>query len=295
MTEVSVMMTLFGEGRDGDTMRAVVDSWLDQDISCEVVIATDGNTRLDAEFAGRDDDRVRVVASPTGTPSRGLLGNVAAEAAQGDWLYISDMDVVPLSRTYLRDAKAAAEAAGGFLTQPRMLRLVGMPPAGPPWRWALPESSDTVCFVRRGELDELVHLPGETVFVWSDFDGQLWVDPPAHLAASRAGEFSRRPALHWGAVLVDRQRFASVGGYCEQYVGWGCEDEDLLHKLTSTAPEVKAWARHGELLCLHFEHGPARDTPEYEANRVRLEERRNSGAEAMIADDLRRLDASELR
>jgi hypothetical protein len=287
MTDVSVLLTVYGDERRHTPLPTVVDAWLGQDIDCEVVVATDAGTRIDPALVARAGGGLRVVSSDDPTADRGLLGNLAAGAARSEWLYITDVDVVPLSRGYLGDAIAAAKP-DRELIQPRMLRLIGPQPAGRPWEWRLPADAGSVCFVSTGPDGELVTHPDESVFVWTDFDGQLWVDPPAEVPSFFADEFRRRPALHWGAVLVQSAVFAEVGGYCERYPGWGCEDEDLLEKLTSRGPSLRAWAEHPDLLCLHFEHPPARDTPEYAANRALLERRRALGPDVMIAEDLAR-------
>jgi hypothetical protein len=285
MTGVSVVIPLFGTHRGLETISTVADSWLDQDLSCEVVVATDTGIPLDTAVTEHGSKRVRVVAT-TISPTRGRLSNVAVAGCRSEWLYLTDADVIPLGRDYLRRALAAATAADGFLAQPRMLRLTGPSPGGLPSRWQLAPGNEQVCFVRRGAKGDLVRDPGESVFVWAEFDGQLWADPPPDLVSSSPGEFQRRPALHWGAALVRRETFLDVGGFCTRYEGWGCEDEDLLEKLTARLAMLTGWRSLPELLCLHFEHPRAKATQGYAANQALLERRRRAGGEAMIGEDL---------
>ncbi len=292
MTEVSVVISLFGAHRGREILSAVVDAWLGQDIRCEVVIGTDADGSLGSVITNSGPDRISVVTAAVAPAAKARLSNIAADHARGDWLYLTDADVVPLGRDYLRRALTSAGSARRFLTQPRMLRLTGPSPSGSPSQWEPPAGQDAMCFVRRGADGALVRHPGESVFVWTDLDGQLWVDPPPDLVTSRPDEFLRRPALHWGSVLVARKTFEGVGGYSEQYSGWGCEDEDLLDKLRVRAAMLKAWQEFPELLCVHFEHPWAGDTPEYAANRLILKQRRRAGAEAMIEEDLARRSAA---
>ncbi|MFB6394228.1 galactosyltransferase-related protein [Polymorphospora lycopeni] len=284
MTRVTVLMSVFGEHVGWATLPAVVDAWLDQDLSCDVVIATSGELDLAGSLPADVGDRVRVVETDHPRPTVSRLMNAAAAHATGEWLYLSDADVAPLGRDYLTRAVAAARGVGGAFTNPKMFRLVGPSPDGPASRWQPPADWMSVCFVRTEPDGRLARYPGESYRVHDD--RTLWADPPPDAFVLEPFEFSRRPALHWGATVVRREDLIAVGGYCEQYEGWGCEDEDLLHKLAARMNVIQACVEMPEILCVHFEHRRPYDTPDYAANQARLVSRREAGPEAMIAADL---------
>jgi N-terminal domain of galactosyltransferase len=91
---------------------------------------------------------------------------------------------------------------------------------------------------------------------------------------------------HWGSVLIERRMFEAVGGYCTEYVGWGCEDDDLLIKLNSQWQTVEAWRTGTAISCLHFEHPRPYGGADLTPNLAILNRRRAMGPEAMIRADV---------
>lgn len=71
-----------------------------------------------------------------------------------------------------------------------------------------------------------------------------------------------------------REQLLAVGAWDEQYVGWGAEDQDILHRLAPTLTTVRAH----DLLYFHMPHGPDPDWHVAEltaANRKRFFLKRN--------------------
>jgi hypothetical protein len=275
MPEVSVVIPLFGRHHGLDTLPDVCAGWLDQEIDCEVVVAVAG------ELPVRVPAGVRVIPADETLGAPGTLRNVAARQARSGWLYLTDADVRPIGRDFLSRCLGLA-GPGGAVTQPWMYRLVGAGvSAGPALLAGLPEGRR--CLVQPGPSGTAVAVPEER-FVMDGED--LMVEPPAAmLAAAGPGELRWRPAFHWGAMLIERATFDQLGGYCEQYVGWGCEDDDLLAKVRATAPLTIAWRVEETLRCLHFEHARPYDSPEFAANRAILAARTAAGPERMVDAD----------
>jgi hypothetical protein len=70
-----------------------------------------------------------------------------------------------------------------------------------------------------------------------------------------------------------RERLLAAGGWDEQYVGWGAEDEDILYRLGTSLTMVRAY----DLLYFHMPHGqePDWNVPELTAaNRLRFSSKR---------------------
>jgi hypothetical protein len=311
---VSVLIPLYGEHVSRTTVPAVASAWLAQDLPCEVVIATAGHIPLriasDGPDTGADvrarNERgggiqsstgaVRVVRASTDARAPGLLRNIAATAARAPVFYLSDGDVAPLGRDFLRRALHIA-GGGRVVCQPWMHRL---DPRGPrvdrPERYAPvakgggPEGlgggeiKERVCFVT-GDGETLRAMAGERLF-WSGGDPVI-VPPPALLPLLHPDDpYGAVLPFHAGGVLVDRATFDSVGGYCERYAGWGNEDDDLLVKLGGRTTVVRAWRELPTLVCLHFEHPRPYRNSDLERNDALLAIRTAAGPEAMISEDV---------
>ncbi|MFI2645918.1 glycosyltransferase [Streptomyces sp. NPDC018610] len=72
-----------------------------------------------------------------------------------------------------------------------------------------------------------------------------------------AGYLIRRPP--GGCVLVTHDRFTSVGGFDERFVGWGGEDRDLINRLERAGGVER---QPGKLLHLMHERPPMREDHE---------------------------------
>jgi glycosyltransferase involved in cell wall biosynthesis len=284
MTQVSVIIPFYGNHRGREVIDQVISAWLDQDAPCEVIVVTSGDVGL-AEKLPRDaDGRVRLMIASDDLRAPGLLRNVGAFSSVGEWLYLTDSDIAPMGRDYLRKALAMASTDAGIaFAKPKMLRLIGPMPTGVASRWRVPDGSAGCCFVRQGQDGILATYQDESVFVLDE--GHLWVDPPGDLVTA-PGEERRRAALHWGGMLVRRADFSAVGGYCGQYKGWGSEDVDLLVKLGSRNRVIMAWKESPSLMCIHFEHPRPYDATPSSPNRSLFTRRKEKGPSAMIEEDL---------
>jgi hypothetical protein len=277
-----VIVPLYGAHVGNTRLPAVVQAWLDQRVPAAVVIVTAGELPLGDRVTGLPGVRV-IVAPPTAT-APGLLRNTGAGRATTPWLYLADADVAPLDRDYL--TRALRLAGDGVFVQPAMLRLVGPLPDRPVAEWRLcdePSGSERFCFVTADARGTLRRLPGERT-MWED-GAPMVLPPPGYEDAADAPEIDWRPMFHWGSVLLRRELFRAVGGYCTGYRGWGCEDDDLLVKLDGSTRARRGWREEPALRCVHFEH-PRPYGDQFRANRELLRQRRGQGVAAMIAADL---------
>jgi len=293
---VSVLIPLYGEHVSRTTLPDVASAWLAQDLPCEVVIAAAGHIPLRIASDVLDTGAVRVVRAGADARAPGRLRNIAATAARAPVFYLSDGDVAPLGRDYLR---RALNIAGGrrVVSQPWMHRLDPRGPrVGRPERYAPvtkgggPEGlgggeiNERVCFVT-GAGESLRAMAGERLF-WSGGEPVI-VPPPALLSSLHADDpYGAVLPFHAGGFLVDRATFDSVGGYCERYAGWGNEDDDLLLKLGGRTTVVRAWREVPTMVCLHFEHPRPYRNSDLRRNDALLATRRAAGPEAMISEDV---------
>jgi len=88
---------------------------------------------------------------------------------------------------------------------------------------------------------------------------------------------------HCGSNLFRRKQFLEVGGYCEKFINWGCEDSDLQWKFRETYnleffPE--------DLEVIHLDHPRGHISPEmWEDNEKKSTERKNGGVKSAIRYD----------
>jgi len=198
-------------------------------------------------------------------------------------LYLGDADIAPLGTDFL--GRALQLRGPHVVVQPWMHRLIDTEPAGlagvAAWR---PPDRGRVCLVTADASGRLVPVPGER---FRRRGPMLMVELPPELADPlESPELALRAPFHWGGVLVERRLFQEIGGYCTDYTGWGCEDDDLLVKLAARASLIRAWLFARTLACLHFEHPRRYAGPGLTANRALFDRRTAAGAEAMIAEDL---------
>ncbi|QHC21009.1 galactosyltransferase-related protein [Streptomyces sp. GS7] len=296
MPDVTVVIPLYGTHEGRGSLLAVTAAWLAQDVPCEVVVATAGEIPV-AVAEDRDAHRrVRVVRADTALRAPGLLRNAGAEQARSPMLYLSDADIAPLGRDYLRRALRPA-AAGRAFAQPWMHRLLGgLPEPGPHGPVDhRPDGRDPFCFVTAGCDGSLRACDGERI-VWEErsygtrrYPTPMVFPPAAGRDPGMHDDYQWRAPYHWGGLLLARRTFLQVGGYCPRYFGWGREDDDLLMKAEARGGVVRGWRADPSLACLHFEHplsyGEA-PSPEWRANDALYARRTAAGADAMIEEDL---------
>jgi len=261
-----------------------------------------------------DDLPVRVVRVPRRDSSMhgyylpGALRNAAARLARGRFLYNSDLDVIPHSVTFLRDAISFANSrAAEHVCHPPM-RRIPQDDVAPFRRMAardslpvalerlsldrpfiatlLPGSHRTIVFrndqaagtmVRASEEFDSVVLDGEE----SRGDERILVYLETDFVRYRSREEHRgwEPSfstqdIHCGGTLVARRAFEHIGGFSTEFAGWGCHDADLQMKLIATCPSTRFPKTH-RFLVLHLDHERGYfDPARWRENRRLLEQRR---------------------
>jgi N-terminal domain of galactosyltransferase len=278
--QVTVVLPLFGSHLAARALPAVARAWLRQDVPCEVVVAVGSGTAV-PPLDGAAPGRVRIIPAVLEVNAPGLLRNVAAAAAKAPLLYLGDADIAPVGDDYLR--RAMRLAADGVMIQPWLYRLVNAAELLDVDHFESPGRS-RVCHVT-GDAGGRLSPVGEERFQWLGA-GLMVVEPPPGVGwRGEDGQPWRSPPFHWGGILLERAVFDAVGGYHTRYVGWGCEDDDLLAKLEGSTRVIRAWRVARGLTCVHFEHPRTHTWKDYAANKPILYARLATGAEAMIKED----------
>lgn len=281
LAQVSVVLPLFGNHLAKDSLPAVCRAWLQQDVPCEVVVAVTEGTKIPPLVDSAADGRIRIVLADRGSISPGPLRNLAASASRAPMLYLGDADIAPLGTDFAGQALELLEDRA--VIQPWMYRLVN-PAEVRAWPAFERPGRGLACHVSVDAEGRLVPLGGER-FSWRSPDLMEVTGPPGFGWPKDDGTLCSFP-FHWGGILVRRESFDAVGGYCSRYVGWGCEDSDLIAKLEDRVGVVRAFKVAAlKLACLHFEHPRPYMLRHFRANHAILAERLGAGVDAMIEED----------
>ena len=88
---------------------------------------------------------------------------------------------------------------------------------------------------------------------------------------------------HCGSNFFRRSQFMDVGGYCEKFINWGCEDSDLQWKFRET---YNLEFFPPELEVIHLDHPKGYLSPEmWGLNEKKSAERKEDGVKSAIDYD----------
>jgi hypothetical protein len=215
----------------------------------ELVLA-EGAERPTAEGqAAAHGDWVRYLHLPMpGTFHKAALLNRAVASARGDYLIPFDVDLLPADGVLARHLSLAVESPRCLVAGYRV-QLPGMPEAAP-----LPTAGTIL-----GGLD----VADESLLCNED--------APLSLRENlvEGQRFGVCPCFPSGLVR-------GLGGHIEDYLGWGCEDQDLIERACASGLTL---VRAYDLLYFHLPHeyeSDWRDPALVAANRRRFAERRRA-------------------
>lgn len=265
---LSVIMPLYGDFDIRRVLIAIKSAILQKAVNLEVVIAEENSFPRFTPIGF--PEQVKYVFTKTSHCRRGSLApgrvrNLAACTSQGEFLYNTDGDVVFYHDNYLKDLLTMLkEKPGSAFCRPRMRRL--------PLECFEAFRKNVNARRLRSALNllDFVGLYGvrcgnfgvdikafkkwesgrEKVFLYSETDHIEYTKNPA-----LEGEEPRYStlAVHAGGTLMSREQFESVGGYCEEYIGWGCHDADIQWKLECRY-NIEKIPEEDRFSVLHLDH-----------------------------------------
>ncbi len=291
---ISVIVPLYGQF---SIERAIVsvESILSQDISdLEVIISEQGEKKHFPNINGAihifSYHRPKSELSdfnPGGIRNKGIINST------GEFVYTNDADIVFTDIRYLSMVKEVIETnQGKVLFRPKMRRL---PLSDFATFNKLAEDYGIVGAISRLDFKQkyIVTVDGlprrvrvfEKDSVYKKTFTAFEEDFQRFIAMENKG---REPMFwnenrHCGGMLFRRSQFESVGGYCEDFVNWGCEDSDLQWKF---AEKYGIEFFPDRLEVIHLDHPKGYFSPEMWANNEKISaQRRRNGVEAIIKID----------
>jgi hypothetical protein len=164
------------------------------------------------------DSPLRYVHLPCAGPfhkTRAL--NLGIAIAQGNWIVPFDIDLIPIGQTLRQHWDMARSSPHLLITGYRLMHAQASL-----------------------ELSQLEHAVAQSAIAPEDQPTALY----KHL--TRAERFGVVP-------FFQRQRLEQIGGWDEQFIGWGGEDQDLIERYHQTL------CRCPDLVYLHLHHNPQPD------------------------------------
>lgn len=211
-----------------------------------------------------------------GAFSSSIARNYGVKQSRGEILYFNDSDVIFSHDTYLDEVINTfnANTCVGFC-KPVMRRL------------CITEFDILKAQVEEKGLKEtllsfdvsqqyLATLTGKsqikTYCKFEDGENKVFLSTKEDFEKFMSGNYKGSEPLFWtmnrhyGTLIIKKNDFENVGGYCTAYAGWGAEDDDLVWKLSF----------NGEIALMpyeviHLDHSRSHfKKEEWEANKERL-------------------------
>ena len=241
----SVVIPLYGQF-DVARARASVESVLSQGgIDLEVVVSEQGEFPRFPETAGvKHFFSYHKPQTELSDFNPGKVRNLGVLNSTGEFVYTNDADIVFSTIDYLSRAIEILESnRGHVLFRPRMRRL----PIGDFtvfYEWV--KKQGIIQAISRLDFGQnyIVTIDGapRKVRVFekeSTYRKTFTAFEEDFQVFSGSNNNGLEPMFwnenrHCGGNLFRREQFDTVGGYCEDFVNWGCEDSDLQWKLSDT-------------------------------------------------------------
>lgn len=225
----------------------------------------------------------------------GLVRDIAIRNSGGEFIYTTDADIVFLNPFYLEVAYNLLKKDSNLvLNRPPMRRL------------PLVQFDSFKSAARTGIQDVVSYLDfSQDYFAFMDGrkikvkvitrqpkEGYPEAEDYAKTFTAYYEEFERYigdPSLkgkepiiwnenrHCGGIFMRREQFDIVGGYCRDFINWGCEDSDLQWKLLQCFNSVR-FPLSREYEVLHLDHPKGYFSPEmWKRNEAIASKRRDEG------------------
>lgn len=244
---VSVVVSLYGSFSVARAVIALESIRAQAGVALDVVVAERGPESQLAHWLPTGVRHVFTVHDPMSDGpaySPGRVRNDGVLACRGDYVYLTDADIVFQSATFLADCIALlSRHPDVVLRRPRMRRLPdeyfgqfsllveadGLASA----LGALHRDQDYIATLdRREHRIRVFSKVSDTDDYTKTFTASE--DTLATVSPDRYGEIWPQvwsEDRHCGGILCRRSQLQRVAGYCEEFLSWGCEDSDLQWKL----------------------------------------------------------------
>lgn len=291
---LSIVLSFYGKFDPSRAVIAIESIKAQRDVDIEIIISEQGERSKLKSLLGPGVKLVFQHYRPSPYLSDfgpGRIRNLAVSASRGEFLYATDADIVFLNPYYLKSLLQRLHSNScGALYRPPLRRL---------------PREDFSEFRRRVfsiGIQGAIHSLNFCQPFWATTDKrkkkfkimskhenryQKTYTALPNAPGQEKAPLSWREDRHTGGVLMRRHQFDFVGGYCEKFMNWGCEDSDLQWKLSEFF-KLKLVTKEQRFMVLHLDH-PRQYISEkmWERNKSISLQRRNDGPIKTVMADLK--------
>ena len=188
----------------------------------------------------------------------GLLRNIALLHARGDYVYFSDADIVFSHEEFLVRSLMLIDSMNRVLIRPPKLRIpiedaeaIASRFLTQGWQALLSLKWQEDRFATISDNVKYKEVTnGDREYTARDIDYSHWV------LMGRQKQFSPtiwQDIFHPGSIFAPRKAVLAVGGYCNRFATWGCDDADLQFKLATKFEMCKYPREYGHYV-YHLDH-----------------------------------------
>lgn len=229
----------------------------------------------------------------------GFIRDSAIDISTGKFIYTNDADVVFLDRDYLAKCLELLIDNPELVLQRPPMRRLPLDNFEDFWRlfnekgiWgavSLLDFSQKYIATTDGTIRPLKVVEQESEYYTKTFTTsigqfQRYIEGPS-LKGKEPMIWSED--LHCGGNFFRREHYDAIGGYCQEFINWGCEDSDLQWKFAHfNLLEFFPYAKEFEVL--HLDHPKEYFSPEmWKKNEEICAERRKVGAKEARRRDIK--------
>ena len=297
--KVSVLLPLYGTFDPEKVKMGIASLKNQKNIDLEISVAEQSTKPTLSGIRGVTYEHSLPVFSSDGYLIPGLVRNLAAKNSSGNFIYNNDGDIIFGNPNYLNSLLQLIKKDEKLcLYQPAMRRI------------PLDNFVDFKNRFERGGIKktiddlDLSQPYGATYkdnFIKirhfkKDNDGDVEIsvatekDHRAYHSGDNKGKepFFYTLHIHAGGTMMARSQFEKIGGYCEDFAGWGCHDVDIQYKLKSLF-NLQKIHKISDLEILHLDHQRGYfANPRWEKNKSLLIKRQSMPIENITNSDRER-------
>lgn len=227
----------------------------------------------------------------------GYVRNRGIKHASGKYVYLNDSDIVFLNKSFLtRLHKLLKESKAAYLAFPPMKRLI------------LSQFDSFYEKVRNNglkkEIENLSFPDGYTTYkgktnkikvVRYGYYRKKYTIPINDFKKITKDELKKYGyallffTFHAGGTFVEKKKLITVGGYCENFIGWAYDDVDLQVKLSQISKTRRiSIPKRKSYEVLHLDHKNNFNKEKYNRNQKVFEERLKIDIKTLIREDKRK-------
>ncbi len=265
---VSVIFPIYGNFYADRLLLAIASARAQEHVDIEIVVAEQGTTptlegKLDPSIVYLFQKHASGETMDDFNP--GEIRNRAIAKASGDFIYTNDADALFMNTRFLEKSLEILEQNADMVLHRPPMRRLPLDNFDTFKKWVDERGLATAIAslnLNNEFLATTDHREREVKVAVSNSEGDLRVRTTskedfdrymANVSLKKSEHVIWSEHVHYGGNFFRREQFESVGGYCERYLNWGCEDTDLQWKFKNTF-NLQLFPKISMFTVLHLDH-----------------------------------------